>query len=342
MINDDAQREEDPSGASKAEQAKGRGARSLRPLAGLAPYVRRHKSDAMIACLFLVISTAGTIGVTFAARLLADRGFSSRDGALIGRYFLIFAGVIVVLAAGTAGRFFFITKLGERVVADLRISTYAHVLTLDQGYFLKVRTGEVLSRLTTDLALVEAMLGSSISVALRNLLTLSVSLVVLIIVNPALTGFVVLLAVGVLVPLIFAGRQVRRLSISAQDRFADAMGYAGETLDGLDTVQAFGREASAANRFKAAVDSAFSMSLKRISARAGMTFLVMCLVGGGIGLVLWRASLAVFVDHSMTPGGLLQFVFLSVLAAGAAGALSEAWGDLQKASGAMEDRKSVV
>jgi ATP-binding cassette subfamily B protein len=254
---------------------------------------------------------------------------------MIGRAFLVLAAVAVVLALATGARFYFITKLGERVVADIRGALYGHVMTLDQAYFLKIRTGEVLSRMTTDLAIVESMVGSTISVALRNGLTVVAALTVLIIVSPALTGFVVLVGALILAPLFIVGRQVRRLSARAQERFADAVGYAGETLGALDTVQAFGREASATQRFKAAVEAAFRASLARVGARAAMTALVMILVTGGIGLVLWRASLAAFVDHTMTPGSLLQFVFLAVLAAGSAGSLGEAWGDMQKTAGAM-------
>jgi ATP-binding cassette subfamily B protein len=208
-------------------------------------------------------------------------------------------------------------------------------MTLDQAYFLKVRTGEVLSRLTADLAIVEGMVGATVSVSLRNALTVVGALAVMIVVSPALTGFVVLVASLIMVPLFVVGRQVRQLSVRAQARLADAVGYAGETLDALDTVQAFGREASVTERFRAAVEAAYRVSVARIASRAGMTVLVMALVAGGVGLVLWRASLAAFVDHTMTPGVLLQFVLLSVLAAGSTGSLGEAWGDVQKTSGAM-------
>ncbi len=309
--------------------------RDLRPLTRLVPYIAAHRLDVILAIVFLLVSSTATVGLTFAVRLMADKGLSSHSAAMINQAFLTLALVATVLAVSTGGRFYFITKLGERVVADIRSVLYGHVMTLDQGYFLEVRTGEVLSRMTTDLAIVESMVGSTISVALRNALTVVAALSVLIVVNPALTGFVVLVGAMILAPLFIVGRQVRRLSVKAQERFADAVGYAGETLDALDTVQAFGREGSATARFKAAVEAAFKVSLARIGARAGMTALVMILVIGGIGLVLWRASLATFVDHSMTPGSLLQFVFLSVLAAGSTGSLGEAWGDIQKTSGAM-------
>ncbi len=309
--------------------------RDLRPLTRLGPFMGAHVGDAILAGMFLLVSSAATVGLTFAVRLMADKGLASRSAPMINQAFLVLALVAAILAISTGGRFYFITKLGERVVADIRAALYGHVMTLDQAYFLKVRTGEVLSRMTTDLAIVESMVGATISVALRNALTVVAALTVLIIVNPALTGFVVLVGALIIAPLFIVGRQVRRLSVAAQERFADAVGYAGETLDALDTVQAFGRESSATARFRAAVEIAFRVSLARIGARAGMTTLVMILVTGGIGLVLWRASLAAFVDHTMTPGALLQFVLLSVLAAGSTGSLGEAWGDVQKTSGAM-------
>ncbi|HLZ84000.1 MAG TPA: ABC transporter transmembrane domain-containing protein [Caulobacteraceae bacterium] len=309
--------------------------RDLKPLARLAPLVAAHRWDAILAGLFLIVSASATMALTFAVRQMADRGLASQSGPMIDRAFLVLALCAGVLALSTGGRFYFITKLGERVVADLREAVYGHVMTLDQAYFLKVRTGEVLSRMTADLAIVESMVGATISVALRNALTVVAALAVMIVVDPALTGFVVLVAALIMVPLFAVGRQVRRLSVRAQARLADAVGFAGETLDALDTVQAFGREASVTQRFRTAVEAAYRVSLARVGARAGMTVLVMVLVAGGVGLVLWRASLAAFVDHTMTPGALLQFVLLSVLAAGSTGSLGEAWGDVQKTSGAM-------
>ncbi len=316
-----------------ARPRAGRG--DLSPLRRLGPLVRAHWSDAALAGMFLTLSTTATLSLTFAVRLMADRGLASHSASEINRVFLVLASVATLLALSTGGRFYFVQKLGERVVADLRTALYSHVVTLDQAYFLKVRTGEVLSRLTTDLTLVEGLVGSTVSVALRNALTVMAALTVMIIVNPALTGFVMLIVALILAPLFIVGRRVRRLSVSAQARFADAMGYAGETLDALETVQAFGRERSVSSRFKSAVETAFKVSLARIGARAAMTVLVMILAAGGVGLVLWRASLAVFVAGTMTTGALLQFVLLAVLAAGSVGSLGEAWGDVQKTAGAM-------
>jgi hypothetical protein len=245
--------------------------RDLRPLAELLPFLRLHVADAVASGLFLLVSTTATLGLTLVLRIVVNQGIGGHTAASLDRSFLLLGAVAVVLALGTAGRFFFITRLGERVVADLREALYRHVLRLDQAYFLTVRTGEVMSRLTTDLTIVENMVGSSISVAMRNALTFVGAFLWLIWLSPTFTALVVLLGVVVIVPLFVVGRWVRRLSVRAQEKFAAAVAYAGETLDGLDTVQAFGREAHAAARFAAAVEAAFQASVKRITARALMT-----------------------------------------------------------------------
>jgi ATP-binding cassette subfamily B protein len=318
--------------------------RDLRPLAALGPYLAAHWKDAAASAFFLVFSSAASLMLPLILRLLIDRGIAGHTRASLDRYFLIFAADAAVLALATAGRFFFITRLGERVVADLRQGLYRHVMGLDQAFFLTTRTGEVLSRLTTDMTIVENMVGSSISVALRNLFTFVGAFAWLVWLSPGYTGLVVLVGVVVIVPLFVVGRIVRRLSASAQERFADAVAYAGETLDGLDTVQAFGREQSASRRFAGAVEAAFRASVARITARAVMTALVMLLLFGGIGFVLWRAAIDSFVLHDphMTGGILLQFVLLAVFAGGSVGALGETWGDVQKTSGAMERISEIL
>jgi len=309
--------------------------RDLRPLAALLPYVRAHRADAMLAALFLLISTSATLSISAAARLVVDRGLGMHTYAALNRTALIAGGVVLILAAATALRFYFISKLGERVVADLRTAIYDHVLSLDQAFFLKTRTGEVLSRLTTDLTIVEGMVGSSASVALRNALTLIGSISMLIWVTPRYTVYVLALAPLILGPLFFFGRRVRKLSTTAQDRFADAVGYAGESLDALETVQAFGREASVAARFGSAVERAFRASMARVRARGLMTALVIVLMFTGVGGILYLATTAVYIQHTMSPGALFQFFFLAILAAGSVGQLGEVMGEVQKASGAM-------
>jgi len=309
--------------------------KDLRPLGHIFPFIVAHKANAFAALFFLLLSTASTLGLTVALRSVVDHGFVTGSSQALNRYFLIMVAVALALAAASALRYFFVTKLGEMVVADLRKAVYAHTLTLDQAYFLNTRIGEVLSRLTTDITIVETMVGSAASIALRNLLSLIGGLGLLFIVSPKLTGLIVLLVPVILVPLFLFGRRVRVLSVSAQDRFADAVGFAGESLDALDTVQAFGREKSAAKRFAEAVDMAFRASLTRIEARAIMTAMVIGLIFSGVAVVLWLGAQAV-ISGTMTGGALVQFLFLSVMAAAAVGALGEVWGDVQKASGAME------
>ena len=318
--------------------------RDLRPLASLVPFIAAHWKDAAAAAFFLLFSSAASLALPLILRLLIDRGIPAHTVPALDHYFLLAAADAALLAVATAGRFFFITRLGERVVADLRQALYRHVMGLDQAFFLTTRTGEVLSRLTTDMTIVEAMVGSSISVALRNLFIFVGAFAWLVWLSPGYTGLVVLVGAVVIVPLFVVGRIVRRLSVSAQERFAEAVAYAGETLDGLDTVQAFGREKSAGIRFGGAVEAAFRASVARITARAIMTALVMVLLFGGIGFVLWRAALNSFVAHDphMTGGVLLQFVFLAILAGGSVGALGETWGDVQKASGAMERISEIL
>ncbi len=312
-----------------------RGRRDLKPLGQLWPFVRAHRGDALLSVCFLVFSTAATLALSGAARMVLDKGFASASRENLNNTFVVLVGVAVNLAVATALRYYFITKLGERVVADLRIALYRHVLTLDQAFFLRVRSGEVLSRLTTDMTLVEGVVGSSASIALRNLLTLVGALGMLVFVSTRLTLYVAVLGPVIVAPLLIFGRRVRTLSAGAQGRFADAVAYAGETLEAVDTLQAFGGEQIAGDRFDAAVNTAFSASLSRIGARAAMTALVIALVFGGVATVFWLGAHAV-VSGAMTGGALLQFAILAVLAAGSVGALSEVWGDVQKAAGAME------
>jgi ATP-binding cassette subfamily B protein len=307
--------------------------RNVGALRRLGPFIAAHWGDASLSILFLLVSTSATLGLSGAVRLLIDRTHLNAAG--LNPAFLLLGGVAVALALATAGRYFFITKLGERVVADLRKVVYARILTLDPAFFLHTRTGEVLSRLTTDIQIIETLVGGSISVALRNLLTLVGGIALMVVVSPHLTGLVLLLIPLVVAPLALFGRRVRKLTASTQDRFAEAVGLAGESLDALETVQAFGREAAAAERFGLAVEASFSTSLKRIAARAAMTALVIGLVFGGVVLIFWFGVHQTLEGH-MTSGALIQFAILAVLAAGAVGALGESWGDVQKAAGAME------
>ncbi|MDO9433061.1 MAG: ABC transporter transmembrane domain-containing protein [Pseudomonadota bacterium] len=310
--------------------------RNVKALGRLTPFLAMHKGDAAWAGLFLLTATASTLGLSGAVRLLVDHLTDPKaSAATVDPWFWLIGGVALALAASSALRYFFVTKLGERITADLRKAAYAHILTLDPTFFLKTRTGEVLSRLTTDIQIVESLLSTSISVALRNLLTLIGALILLVIVSPSMTGLVLGIFPFVLAPLFLFGKRVRKLTMSTQDQFASAVGHAGETLDALETVQAFGREDAGAARFGEAVESSFQTSLRRMTARAVMTALVIGLVFGGVVVIFWLGVHA-GLRGEMTWGALFQFAFLSVMAAGSVGALGETWGDVQKAAGAME------
>lgn len=308
--------------------------RDVRPLARLLPYALRHGGHMAMAAVWLVLSTVASLGLTVTARGAIDNGFSD-GGEQLNLWFLVLAANALFLGLATAVRYFFVTKTGERVVADVRKGLFERILTLDPSFYARMRTGEVLSRLTTDIALVEALLTTSVSYALRNFLTLIGGTILLFIVSPKLTGLVLLVVPLLLGPLFLFGRKVRRLTVASQDRFASAVGFAGESVDAIETVQAFGREKSAIARFGEAVETAFGVSLVRIRARALMTAMIIAVMFGGVTLVLWLGAQDVIAGR-MTPGALLQFVLLSVFSAAAVGALGESWGDVQKAAGAME------
>ncbi|MFT4954977.1 MAG: ATP-binding cassette subfamily B protein [Brevundimonas sp.] len=308
--------------------------RDIRPLGRLFPFLMRHWGSALIAGAWLLVSTAASLGLTVTARGAIDNGFEN-GGADLDVWFLILGANAVGLGLATAFRYFYVTKTGERMIADMRQAVFARVMGLDPAFFTHMRTGEVLSRLTTDIQLVDALLTTAVSYALRNLLTLIGATILLFIVSPKLTGMVMLATPLLIAPLFLFGRKVRSLTVESQDRFAGAVGFAGESVDAIETVQAFGREATARSRFDGAVEAAFAASLRRMTARAWMTALVIAVMFGGVALVLWLGARDV-VAGTMTPGALLQFVLLSVFAAGAVGALGESWGEVQKAAGAME------
>lgn len=318
-------------GEAGAKRAK---ARSVKPLGRLLPYLMRHKAHAAIAVVWLLLSTVGSLALTGTARGAIDNGFEN-GGRDLNLWFMLLGANALFLGLATAFRYFYVTKTGERVIADLRTGLFDRILTLDPSFYTRMRTGEVLSRLTTDIALVETLLTTSVSFALRNALTMIGGVILLSVVSLKLTGLVLLTVPFLLGPLFLFGRRVRKLTVRAQDEFAGAVGFAGESVDAIETVQAFGREASAIELFGAAVERAFGVSLVRIKARALMTAMIIVVMFGGVTLVLWLGAQDV-IDGRMTPGALLQFVLLSVFVAGAVGALGESWGDVQKAAGAME------
>jgi ATP-binding cassette subfamily B protein len=308
---------------------------SLRPLRGLAPFIKPYQGTLLLALLALTVAAGTTLILPTAVRSMIDLGFSRQNAAHINAYFLKLFAVACVLALATAARYYLVARLGERVVADIRIQVYRHVIGMSPSFFETTRTGEVLSRLTTDTTLIQSVIGSSASVALRNLFLFVGGFAMLTVTSPRLTGFIIILVPVVVLPIILFGRRVRRLSRASQDTVADTSAIAGETLNAVQVVQAFAHETLEAQRFTAAVEIAYTTALRRTQVRALLTALVILLVFGAIVLVLWLGAHAVLNDR-LSAGQLSQFILYAVLVAGAVGGLSEVWGELQQAAGATE------
>ena len=331
---------EHATGVGIAAEKRARG-RDIRPLRTLVPYLLRRRGDVAGAVVFLLLSTAASLAMPLAFRSVIDHGFVAGAAVAVDRAFLGLAGVAIFMALTSAARFYFVSKIGERVVADLRANVYDHLLSLSAGYFARVRTGEVLSRLTVDAALIENLIGSSASMALRGVLTLIGAAAMLVVTNAQLAGLLLLVLPLTLGPVLFFGRRVRTLSTTAQDRVADASAAAAESIDAIDTVQAFGREDDMRARFRRAVENAFTAARQRIQARAQLTAGAIGVMFLGVTLVLWLGARSVLAGD-MTPGALAQFVLFAILAAGNGAMLSEVWGDVLKASGATERLAQIL
>lgn len=297
-------------------------------------FVKPYKLHVFGALIALIVAAGTTLWIGQAIRDLLDKGFTAGAGSL-DRVFIGLMGVVALLAVATFSRYFLVSWIGERVISDLRKAVFNHVLTLNPAFFEITRTGEVLSRLTTDTTLIQTVIGSSISVALRNFLLFIGGLAFLIYTSPALSGMVLLVVPLVLVPIIVFGRMVRKLSRSNQDSIAAVSSRADETLRAIQTSQAYTHEEHDRVQFSADVETSFRIAIRRITARAWLTALVILLIFGAIDFVLWSGATAV-VDGSMSAGTLGAFVFYAVIVAGSMGSLSEVWGELQRAAGASE------
>lgn len=308
---------------------------SLSPLRQVIPYVRPYWRLALAWLLFLAISSAASLALPFAVRQMIDQGFSAADASSIDRYFLGLFAVAVVLAIGTALRFYFVSLLGENVVADLRRSIYSHLLRLDAAFFERSRTGELLSRLTADAELIQTVVGSGASVALRSVVMLIGASILLVLTSPKLAGLAALVIPMAILPIVLFGRRLRGLSRDAQERIADASAQAAESLGAIQTLQANTREPEETERFNGAIARSLASAKSRIGTRSALTLMVILLVFGAVTIVLWVGAKDV-IHGVMTPGLLGQFVLYAVTAAGSVGALTEVWGDVQRASAAME------
>ena len=304
----------------------------MNTLRGVLPFLRPHRQLLALWLGSLALSSSATLLLPVTVKYVIDQGFVA--GSPINQWFMLLFGVAVMLGLATAARFYFVSLLGERVVADLRRTLYGHLLSLDQAFFEKTRTGELLSRLSADTELVRSVVGSSMSVALRSGITVIGSAVMLAVTSPRLA---LLALVGIplaVLPMVLSGRKVRGVAKDSQDRVADANARAGETLGAMHTVQSYAREDYERQRFGDAVQTALGTARKRIRLQAMLTAIVIVLVFGSITAVLWIGAHDV-IAGAMTPGTLGQFVLYALLGAGSVGALSEVWAEVQRASGGM-------
>ena len=315
-----------------SERAKSRDFSKLRRLSG---YLLPYKPQMAGALVALVLAAASVLSLGVGLRFLIDGGFGQgKPDALVHAVQAVFI-VIVVLAVATFLRSFLVAWLGERVVADIRRDVFSHVIRMPPGFFEVTRTGEVLSRITTDTTVVQTVIGSSVTQALRNLLLVVGGIVLLVYTNPKLSGLVLLVVPMVVLPIIILGRRVRRLSRDSQDRMADVSGRAEETVNAVRTVQAFAQEGRESATFTAASEQAFEAAVKRASSRALLGAIVITLVFGAVVGVLYIGGLDVLAGR-ISAGELSSFVFYATIVASATGGLADIFGDLQRAAGATE------
>jgi ATP-binding cassette, subfamily B, bacterial len=318
--------------ASPTDRPKGR---SLKPLRALLPFLRPHIGTLLLALGALLVAAAAMLALPVALRNLIDEGMTAGSPETINRYFIAFLAAAAVFGVFAALRFYLVTWLGERVVADLRQAVYGRVIRMDPAFFEVTRTGEVLSRLTADTTLVQSIAGVNLSITLRSIITVAGSLVMLAVTSLKLTAIIVVLIPLLIVPLVILGRRVRKLSRTSQDRIADTSGLADETLNAIQTVQAFTLETLNADRFGAAVEDSFDAAVKRTRVRSTLTAIATMLIFGAITFVLWIGAHDV-IRGAMTGGELSQFLLYAVYVGVAAASLSEMWGEVQRAAGAME------
>ena len=311
------------------------GRAKLRPLLALAPYVARYRGRAFLALIALTIAALTMLMVPVAVRRMIDFGLSPEGIAMINSYFSVMIAMVAVLAFASAARFYLVMTIGERIVADLRRDVFAHLISLSPSFFDSARSGELISRLTADTTQIKSAVGSSVSIALRNLMLFIGATAMMVITSPRLSGFVLLAIPLIVIPLVAFGRWVRRLSRNAQDTLAEATAYASELVGAIRTVQAYTAEKLANARFGGEVEQAYEAARSSSKARALLTAIIIFIVFTSVVMILWIGSHDVLTG-SITPGRLGQFVLYAVFAAAGLGQLSEVWGEVSAASGAAE------
>ncbi|MEJ1992533.1 MAG: ABC transporter transmembrane domain-containing protein [Maritimibacter sp.] len=298
------------------------------------PFLRPYKAMVLAALAALVLTASVSLVMPLAVRRVVD-GFETTGNAMLDQYFFAALAVALLLAVGTGLRYYLVTRLGERVVADIREAVFSLVIGLSPAFYEKIMTGEVLSRITTDTTLILSVIGSSVSVALRNVLMLLGGTAMLLFTSVKLTGMVLLVVPIVIIPIVVLGRRLRVLGRQNQDWIAKSSGNASEALLSVQTVQAFTHETASRREFRDVTEEAYKSAKTRIATRAFMTVIVITLVFSGIVGVLWMGARDVRADV-MTIGALVQFVIYAIMTAGAVGALTEIWSELQRAAGATE------
>jgi ATP-binding cassette, subfamily B, bacterial len=310
-------------------------ATALRTLARVGRFVRPYTRQVVYAAIALIVAAGAVLVIGQGLRFVIDRGFVAGSGAELDRALALLGGVIVVMAMATYTRFYFVSWLGERVTADLRRAVFDHLLRLPPAFFEVTRTGEVISRLTNDTTMLETVIGSSLSMAVRNFLLLVGGLVMLALTSAKLTVLVLAGVPLVVTPIILFGRRVRRLSRASQDRVGDVSAYVDEALHEIRTVQSYGHEPVDRARFGERIEDVFAAARRRIRQRALLVATVIVLAFGAVGIILWIGGHDV-VAGRISPGELSAFVFYAVIVASAVGTISEVIGDVQRAAGATE------
>ena len=307
----------------------------LRPLLALWPFATRYRGRIALAFCALLFAAVATLAVPIALRRMIDFGFAPDRIGLIGRYFMVMIVVAGVLAVASAARYYLVTTIGERVVADVRSAVFEHITRLSASFFDKALTGELISRLAADTTQIKSAVGVSISTALRNLVLFLGSAAMMVVTSPRLSAFVLAVIPIIVLPLVAFGRIVRRRSRNAQDTLADASAYAAELMGAVRTLQAYTNEKLAGSRFRAAVERAYQAAIASTRARAILTAIIIFLVFASVVIILWVGARDVLAGRT-SPGRLGQFVLYTVFAAGALSQLSDVWGELSQTAGAAE------
>lgn len=298
-------------------------------------FIRPYRKQVVLALLALIVTAAITLSMGQGIRLLVDQGFMTGSLHQLNQTIGLFLVLVLALAVGTFSRFYLVSWIGERCVADIRRAVFDHLLGLHPGFFEDNRSSEIQSRLTADTTLLQSVIGSSLSMFLRNALMVAGGVVLLFVTNPKLTSIVVLALPLVLAPILLFGRRVRSLSRQSQDRVADVGSYVAETLGQIKTVQAYNHQPLDRERFAETVEAAFTVARRRIAQRAWLITLVIVLVLGAVGVMLWVGGMDVIAGR-ISGGELAAFVFYSLIVGSAFGTLSEVIGELQRAAGAAE------